>query len=221
MNLVPPDISGITNLILVHGIPEGAQRKQVQTALAPDCLISQYVLREHLENPKYPPEWAGYCYAMADLKLFSDYPGHLDVTFDGWDADHREIFQIPEIQRFCEGFLGRKTFIYDLQSEHDPGLWEGLILRLLHEQDPLHPDQPRSGTRLRLFGAADQRRSRPRVNWTWHSPTHSWVCAPTEAFAVMKDLMAGSPPVEDKVGCWGAGMRLPSPSDYPSDRRPQ
>ena len=217
----PPDLPGISNLIVVHGIPEGAQKKEVLAALAPGCLVSQIVLREHLENPNYPPEWAGYCYAMADLKLYSGYEGQLDVTFHGWDSDSREVFHVPEIQRFCEGFLGRKTLIYELITEHSPGLWEGMILRLLHNKDPLHPEEARSGTRLRLFGAAEQRQKRPRIRWVHHPASRSWMCDATDATDVIEKLMSSPVQPPDQTGCWGTGLRLPEPSDFPLERRPR
>jgi hypothetical protein len=173
-------------------------RRQAEKVLGdPKPLVHQNVLIEDINGRHgYPPEWAGNVYAKSLLELVRDQRGLVEVSFDGWDADPRPIFQIPEVQKWCAGFLGRVVVVRLPSIEkiafrrHPRGAWEGRVLAVLKREDMLFPGKNHAGTQVRVFGSAEQLSARPRVVWTLDPASGLWLMDPQEAHRAIETAIA-------------------------------
>jgi len=174
-------------------------RRQAEKVLGdPEPLVFQNVLRDDIDGRHgYPPEWAGNMYAKSLLELIGDRQSIVEVAFDGWDDDPRPIFRIPEVQKWCAGFLGRVVVVRLPTAEKiafvrhsGAGSWEGRLLAALKREDTLFPGKNHAGTLLRVFGAADQLLVRPRVTWEHDPASNLWVMDPEEAYRAISEIIA-------------------------------
>ena len=144
--------------------PEVRERVIREVRDHPKPWVHLQVLREDIDGQhEYPPEWAGNAYAEWLLKVVNR-EDCVDVTFDGWDFDRREVFQIPEIAKFCNSFLGR--FQGKVPVKMEKGRTRNLpvtpkpdqersILKRLFKDDPTQHTSKASSPRLRIFLCAE------------------------------------------------------------------
>lgn len=174
---IPAKDSTQPSLLVVSGIDviydePGALERVLQAIEESkgDVLLNWSVERTDISGQRWSPELAGNKYAKVILDVAKGCENSVDVTFDGWETDPREIHQVPEIQRFCAGFLGRNI---PGSPERTIGKWEGRILRKLRVLDALGLIDPTltqgrlvgGGCRVRIFGSAEQLRPHPLVRW--------------------------------------------------------
>ena len=199
----------LEGLIIIYGYQDlpPAKLAEIPTVIQSGAVVHfQVPPRDTLQNP----EWSGNQSALFLLGL--NLPSNrVLVTFSGWDSDPREVFQIPEIQRWCVGFLGRvvayKTRNGQIRliiQDEKPGDWEGKILDLLLMEDPGFGSEESSGSQFRIFGTADQLLDNPRVKWTKSTPTR-WYCDPTEALQVIEGLIRNKNRPSSPEKQWGMG----------------
>lgn len=157
------------------------------------------------------PEWLGNIYAqhIQELVKIHQSPGFIEITFDGYDLDPRPVPLIQDAQRFCNGLLGRIMASQDdqgrpngrlIQQSTTRGSWEGVILRSLREQDVTNPSPV--GTRLRIFGAAEQVKDQPIISWAWDTKKKLWMCRPDRAMFAINAAIEGIPLT---IPQWGTG----------------
>lgn len=180
----------------------------------PVAVLWLEVRREDIDGRHgYFPEWAGNQYAFRLLEEFEEIGPRVEMTFEGYDEDPREVFQIPEVQRFCCGFLGRTIVRFYPKTDQIGfhrgrfGAWEGKILPLLSTQDKLvegprpFRENEQYGTRLRIFGCAEQAFPDPILKWEIEADT-VWAANAGPAMVMVDSLIKHS----DLSGMCGVGQ---------------
>lgn len=196
---------------LMDPVEQEAARRRIATV--ENLAVQLEVLRDDIDGSVgCSPEWAGNQYATVLLSIVGDRKDFVDLTFDGWDFDSREVFQINEIRRFCMGFLGRivatpgrrkpnaQGEVYVGLESRSRGEWEGRILEVLASKpfgNLLGDVRGDIGSRLRVFGCAEQLYERPLLTWVPSPTGRGWVANGAKAEQAIEAAITGKPMVLD------------------------
>lgn len=99
-----PGASG-SRVLPLYGLKEFRDRKRREMVLRALDLDPSLTLQVNVPANELV-EGAGVKYLLAIMNLLKFRRGRVEFMWDGWGGDPREVFQIPEIQRFCVDFLG-------------------------------------------------------------------------------------------------------------------
>ena len=147
--------------------PDTMAQVKAEFDSADNPLVQLRVLLEDTDGSQgYPPEWAGHKYARGLIELAGNREKCIEITWDGYDFDPREVWQIPAIQRFCLGLLGWS----DPSIPGTPPVLPhqaGMVFRALTDDES--PIGGGMGSKLRIYAAADQALPPPLLSWHYNA----------------------------------------------------
>ena len=207
--------------------PEVLEKIQQAVRTLPKPWVHLQVLLDDINGRLgYTPEWSGNLYAKWLLEAVPR-DDCVDVTFDGFDHDPREVFQIPEVCRFCHSFLGRFRGSVPLQMisrgkkrknlpvRPVPNQEREILKRLLIKNPSDGPKE--ASPRIRIFAYAETLQKAPLAFFTAsNTRPGNFILHGTVTLAVERILARDTkwPGFTGDSEGWGAGKaHLKNPND--------